>query len=140
MRSSLASKQSQSFSADLRQFMSNEKWTFAKTYAKTWPHEYMVRGQVDAQFLVKLIEHIRTNGYQGHFYEKEITHYGKRTASSRTRISEQRSRSCRMRHRLKRSKRCCRCRLTTSLSRTYHDANSRQGKPAVNATHTQKGA
>ena len=55
--------------------MSNEKWTFAKTYAKTWPHEYIVRKQVDEQLFVKLVEHIRANGYQGHFYKMEITYY-----------------------------------------------------------------
>jgi len=41
-----------------------------------------------------------------------------------------------MRHRLKRSKPYCQCRLTTSMSRRYHDANSRQGKAAVYATDT----
>ena len=55
--------------------MSNEKWIFAKTYAKTWPHEYIVRGQVDEQLFIELIEHIRANGYQGQFYKMEITYY-----------------------------------------------------------------
>ena len=55
--------------------MSNEKWTFAKTCAKTWPHEYIVRRQVDERLFVKLIEHIRANGYQGRFYKMEITYY-----------------------------------------------------------------
>ena len=68
-------KESPSFSAGLRQFVNNEKWIFAKTFAKTWPHEYFVRGQVDEQLFVKLVEHIRANGYQGHFYEMEITYY-----------------------------------------------------------------
>ena len=75
MSSSLESKESQLFSAGLRQFVSNEKWTFAITYAKTWPHEYIVRAQVDEQLFVKLIEHVRANGYQGHFYKMEITYY-----------------------------------------------------------------
>ena len=75
MSSSLASKESQLFSAGLRQFVSDEKWTFAKTYIKTWPHEYIVRGQVDEQLFVKLVEHIRANGYEGHFYKMEITYY-----------------------------------------------------------------
>lgn len=70
-----ASTKSQSFSVGLRQFVSNEKWTFAKTYAKTWPHEYIVRGKVDEGLFVKLVEHVKANGYQGHFYKKEITYY-----------------------------------------------------------------
>ena len=28
---------------ELRQFADTTPWTFAKTYAKTWPHEYIVR-------------------------------------------------------------------------------------------------
>ena len=64
------------FSPDLREFVNNEKWVFAKTYAKTWPHEYIVRESVDEGFFVNLVKHIRANGYQGYFYKKEITYYG----------------------------------------------------------------
>lgn len=28
---------------DVRQFVDTVTWTFAKTYARTWPHEYIVR-------------------------------------------------------------------------------------------------
>jgi hypothetical protein len=34
---------------DLKDFIENSKWTFAKTYAATWPHHYIVRERVDAQ-------------------------------------------------------------------------------------------
>jgi hypothetical protein len=37
------------FSAELKDFINNSKWTFAKTYAATWPHHYIVRERVDAQ-------------------------------------------------------------------------------------------
>ncbi len=63
-----------SFSSELANFVNKEKWTFAKTMPK-WPHEYIVRKRVDENLFVKLVEHIRTNGYQGNFYEKEITYY-----------------------------------------------------------------
>jgi hypothetical protein len=53
----------------------DESWVFAKTYARTWPHEYIVRDRVDEGLFVKLVEHIRGNGYQGYFYKKEITYY-----------------------------------------------------------------
>ena len=76
MRSSdLTSKDSRSFPPDLRQFVNDETWVFAKTYAETWPHEYLVRERVDGTLFVKLVEHIRENGYQGYFYKKEITYY-----------------------------------------------------------------
>ncbi|MEX0709391.1 MAG: hypothetical protein WD078_15655 [Woeseia sp.] len=55
--------------------MNDEKWVFAKIYADTWPHEYLVRKRVDGQMFVKLVEHIRENGYRGYFYKKEITYY-----------------------------------------------------------------
>ncbi len=31
----------------LKFFIENTTWTFAKTYAKTWPHEYIVQEKVD---------------------------------------------------------------------------------------------
>ena len=75
MSSTPTTSKSQPFPAALREFVSNEEWIFAKTYAETWPHEYLVRDKVDKRLFVKLVEHIRTNGYQGYFYTKEITYY-----------------------------------------------------------------
>ena len=60
---------------DLRDFVIREKWTFAKTYAKTWPHEYIVRDRVDEALFVRLVEHIRAHGYQGRFYSRPITYF-----------------------------------------------------------------
>jgi hypothetical protein len=31
------------FATDLREFVASTSWRFAKTYAATWPHEYVVR-------------------------------------------------------------------------------------------------
>ena len=55
-------------------FVDNSKWIFAKTYAKTWPHEYIVRDQVDEDSFVELVEHIRDHGDLGKFYTKDITY------------------------------------------------------------------
>ena len=63
------------FPAALRDFISITKWTFAKTYAKTWPHEYIVRERVDKNLFLQLVRHIRTNGYEGKFYQKPITYF-----------------------------------------------------------------
>jgi len=62
-------------SPDLRQFIQDSKWTFAKTYAATWPHEYIVRDRVDKSLFVRLVTHIRTHGYQGRFYRRAITYF-----------------------------------------------------------------
>ena len=32
---------------NLKQFIERTPWTFAKTYAKTWPHEYNFQEKVD---------------------------------------------------------------------------------------------
>lgn len=63
------------FPKTLRDFVSTCHWTFAKTYASTWPHEYIVRGKVDEISFVQLVTHIRKHGYLGHFYRKPITYF-----------------------------------------------------------------
>lgn len=40
-----------------------------------WPHEYLVRGRVDERLFVQLVRHIRLNGYEGKFYQKNITYF-----------------------------------------------------------------
>ena len=56
-------------------FVTNEQWTFAKTYADTWPHEYIVRERVDESLFVEMVKHIRKHGYEGRFYQKPITYF-----------------------------------------------------------------
>ena len=58
----------------LLSFVDNSDWVFAKTYAKTWPHEYIIRDQVDEDRFVELVRHIRDQGYLGKFYVKDITY------------------------------------------------------------------
>ncbi|MCX6972593.1 MAG: hypothetical protein NTV93_20920 [Verrucomicrobia bacterium] len=59
----------------LQDFIASCTWTFAKTYADTWPHEYIVREKVDEASFVDLVSHIRANGYEARFYEKSITYF-----------------------------------------------------------------
>ena len=56
----------------LAQFIDSANWIFAKTYAKTWPHEYIVREQTDEMLFLELANYTRTNGYKGKFYSKDI--------------------------------------------------------------------
>lgn len=60
---------------DIKVFVAEQKWTFAKTYATTWPHEYIVRNHVDDDLFIQLIQCIRTYGYEGNFYSKRITYF-----------------------------------------------------------------
>ena len=56
-------------------FIENSNWIFAKTYAKTWPHEYIVRDQINEDIFLQLVEQIQNHGYQGKFYHKNITYF-----------------------------------------------------------------
>ena len=63
------------FPKDLKAFVTGQKWTFAKIYALTWPHDYLVRDRVDEGLFIRLVQHIRTYGYEGSFYTKRITYF-----------------------------------------------------------------
>ena len=59
---------------NVRILIASSTWIFAKTYASTWPHEYVVRDQVDEDVFVECVRYIRANGYQGTFYTSDITY------------------------------------------------------------------
>jgi hypothetical protein len=67
-------KRSEALPPDLRAFVEPERWTFAKTKPE-WPHEYIVRNQVDEEFFERLVAHIRDHGFEGRFYERVLTYY-----------------------------------------------------------------
>ena len=48
-------------SEDLKKFIENQNWIFAKTYAKTWPHEYIVQEKVDNDLFLKLANHTKVS-------------------------------------------------------------------------------
>lgn len=64
----------QPFSEDLRRFIGAERWKFAATLPD-WPHEYLVRERVDRTLFERVVRHIRSNGYEGRFYEREVRYY-----------------------------------------------------------------
>jgi len=64
----------EAFPEDVRRFADAERWTYAKTMPE-WPHEYLVRERVDQGLFERLVRHIRTNGYEGRFYQRTITYY-----------------------------------------------------------------
>jgi hypothetical protein len=59
------------FPEELRNFVSEEKWTYAKTMPQ-WPHEYIVRERVDENLFEQLVRHIRANGCEGAFYQETL--------------------------------------------------------------------
>ncbi len=68
-------------SETIQNFVENTSWTFAKTYADTWAHWYIVQEQVDNDLFLELASFIDTNGYQEDFYSKQMTFfdYGEHT-------------------------------------------------------------
>ena len=63
-----------SFPLEIKKFIEEVPWTFAKTYAKTWPHEYIIKKKVDEKKFYKLAEHLRVFGYLAPFYSQKY-HY-----------------------------------------------------------------
>jgi hypothetical protein len=58
------------FPNHLRHFVETTPWRFAKTYAATWPHEYVVKTPENAETILALARHIFEHGVDGRFYSQ----------------------------------------------------------------------
>ena len=59
-------------------FINNNSWIFAKTYAQTAPHEYLVKrnlSEEDQKTLVEFAYFIKDNGYKKLFWTIEFTYF-----------------------------------------------------------------
>jgi hypothetical protein len=56
------------FPEEARRFVHAAKWTFARTYAATWPHEYVVQTPENAAMILAIARHIFEHGTEGRFY------------------------------------------------------------------------
>jgi len=63
------------FSERLKAFIADSTWIFAKTYATTWPHEYIVQERVDNDLFLELAGHIDTFGYESEFYSTKQIYF-----------------------------------------------------------------
>ena len=63
------------FSTDVKKFIEECEWTFAKTYASTWPHEYIVQENVDSCLYIKLAEQINIYGHKENFYSTQMIYF-----------------------------------------------------------------
>ncbi len=63
------------FPPELKALVNQQEWTFARTYAATWPHEYIVRDRVAEHLFTRLVQHIRTFGHEERFYSKRSTYF-----------------------------------------------------------------
>ena len=62
-------------SSELASFISSVEWTWAKTYADTWPHHYIVKDRVDENLFQKLVLHIREHGAWEDFYKSQFKYF-----------------------------------------------------------------
>ena len=60
---------------NLKTFIANQDWIFAKTYAETYPHEYIVQEKVDENLFLELAKFIDENGYEEYFYSKKQIYF-----------------------------------------------------------------
>ena len=59
----------------LYQFVESSMWTFAKTYASTWPHDYIVQTPHNASMILALARHIFENGIEERFYSQTYRYH-----------------------------------------------------------------
>lgn len=66
---------SEPFPEQVRVFVASTPWRFAKTYAATWPHQYVVRNDENAPMLLALAHHVFEHGNEGRFYSTIRKYY-----------------------------------------------------------------
>ena len=62
-------------SQKLKNFIEDSGWIFAKTYARTWPHEYIVQEKVDNNLFIELANHIDKFGDEDYFYNMKQIYF-----------------------------------------------------------------
>ena len=59
----------------IKNFIKEQNWTFAKTYAEKWPHEYIVQERVEKKMFLELANHIDKFGYEEYFYKMKLIYF-----------------------------------------------------------------
>ena len=60
---------------ELKLFVNEVEWTWAKTYAETWPHHYIVKDKVNNNLFLKFVSHIRDFGEWELFYNMPLKYF-----------------------------------------------------------------
>ena len=71
-------KQNKFTEQEFREFVNKFDWIFAKTYAETAPHEYIVLKKVGIEYkndFVKVANFIRENGFKAYYYSRVGFYY-----------------------------------------------------------------
>ena len=62
-------------SNEIKQFIDSAHWIWAKTYADSWPHHYIVKDKVDNNLFLKFVLHIREFGEWELFYNMPLKYF-----------------------------------------------------------------
>lgn len=63
---------------EVKNWLENQQWIYAKTWADTYPHEYIVKdylGTPERKQFPSIVEHIQENGNPSLFLRKEYTYF-----------------------------------------------------------------
>ena len=58
------------FSKEIADYLKTLRWKYAKTYRDSWPHEYVVRTDLNDRMYAFICRHIDRFGERGRFYNK----------------------------------------------------------------------
>ncbi len=58
-----------------RDFVSGQRWTFAKTYSQKCPHEYIVKARVDKGQFESAVHFIRVAGFEAFYFKRKGLYY-----------------------------------------------------------------
>ena len=64
-----------SFPEDVQRFVLASRWIFARTYASSWPHEYLLRTDENAPLFLKLARHVFEHGVEERFYRSRRRYF-----------------------------------------------------------------
>jgi hypothetical protein len=62
----------------LRDFINSFTWTYAKTYTKVCPHEYIVKDKIDDkhhEYFTLVVSYIRENGFTANYKSRSGEYY-----------------------------------------------------------------
>ena len=63
---------------EFKDLIEQNEWIFAKTYAKTAPHEYIVKSKIDKkwhQVMIDFAKYIKKEGNDNLFWDKNYIYY-----------------------------------------------------------------
>lgn len=62
------------FPEEIEVFVESGEWIFAKMMPE-WPHEYIVRRNINEKAFLNLVSFIRNHGYESPFYDRSYIYF-----------------------------------------------------------------